>query len=89
MKIKNLDAIYLAEFSILMELGYIDIENNNDDTYNLNIKCSNFINTLTSSSNSNEFMIINFVDIRSYTCAEFAPITINLPKDAYKTIELD
>ena len=89
MKIKNLDVKYLAEFSILMELGYIDIEDSDNDTYNLYIKCSNFINTLTSSSNSNEFMIINFVDIRSYTCAEFAPITINLPKDAYKTIELD
>lgn len=81
--------MYLAEFSTLMELGYIDIENNDDNTYTLIIKCSNYINVLTSSSNTNEFMIINFVDVRSYTCADFAPVTISLPKSAYSIIELD
>ena len=91
MKIRCLDEIYLSEFSLLLAEQIILCEKDEDDgTYKLELDTEKnpFINVHIMHELQNNITNIMFVDTRAYQHASFSPISINLPRESYVSIEL-
>ena len=91
MRINNLYDNYLPEFSLLLAEEIVTCEQSDDDgTYYIEFddEKNPFINIHIMQENQNSITNIMFVDTRAYQHASFAPISINLPKDSYSSIEL-
>lgn len=91
MKIRCLDEIYVAEFSVLLAEQIMLCEKDEDDgTYmlELDVEKNPFINVHIMHELQNNITNITFVDTRAYQHALFAPISINLPRESYVEIYL-
>ena len=91
MKIKNLYDIYLPEFSLLLANEIVTCKKSEvDGTYYIEFdnEKNPFINIHIMQENQNEITTIMFVDTRGYQHALFAPISINLPRESYISIDL-
>ena len=91
MRIRCLDEIYLTEFSVLLAEQILSCDKDEDEgTYmiELDTEKNTFINVHIIHELQNNITNITFVDTRAYQHALFAPISINLPRESYVSIEL-
>ena len=91
MRIKNLRAMHLSKFSLLIEKGIVNCEQNEvKKTYHIEFdnEENQFINVYIKQENKNRFTNIMFVDTRVHKCVLSEPISIILPWESYESIDL-
>lgn len=91
MRIKNLRAMKLPEFSLLIEKGIVNCEQREvKKTYEIEFdnEENQFINVYIMQENKNRFTHIMFADTRTHQRVLSEPISIILPWESYESIDL-